>query len=264
MRETGKYKHLLRKMGYRADQQGIMNRYLSEHTGWEKHLSMTRKFVMNALSARPAGNTVAILGSGWLLDVPVEYLTQTFRNIIMVDVLHPPQIKHKLSQYQNVQLIEQDISGYLQPVWEFVQQNKKKKHPDLPDSIAPGIFQPEIPADTYVSVNLMNQLDMLLSDYIKKHLPFEEAELMKLRQKIQQTHLNFLEQHDSILITDYEELIINQENKLKEIKPLIYCKLPPCTNTEKWRWHFDESGTYHKNYKTHFKVIALDLATRIP
>lgn len=259
---TGKYKHLLKKMGYKSDQKGIMKRYLTEHSGWEKHLSMARKFIIDALSYRLANQTVAVLGSGWLLDVPVEFLSQTFRHVIMVDVIHPPQIRHTLSRFENVKLIEQDISGYLLPVWEYVQQNKKKKYPARPDSILPGIYTPEIPADIYISLNIMNQLDILLVDYIKKHLRVDEAELIDLRQNIQQTHLNFLVQHDSILITDYEELIISKENQAKEIKPLIYCKLPSCSKNEKWRWHFDESGSYHKNSKTHFKVIALDLKTK--
>lgn len=249
-------------MGYRSDQQGIMNRYLSEQAGWERHLNQTRNFISNTLSNRPEIETVAVLGSGWLLDVPLEFLSRTFRHVIMVDIMHPPQIAHKLSGFENVQLVEEDISGFMLPVWDFVQQNRKKKNPDRPETISTADIKTEIKADTYVSVNLMNQLDILLVDFMKKYMPFEEPDFIKFHQKIQQAHLDFLLKHDSILITDYEELIINKENKTQEIKPLIHCQLPPCSITEKWRWHFDESGSYYKNMKTHFKVIAMDLNTR--
>lgn len=64
-------------MGYLNDQQGIMNRYLGESKQWEKHLPRCRKFITSTFEDPGGGEkkeSVAVLGSGWLLDVPLDHL----------------------------------------------------------------------------------------------------------------------------------------------------------------------------------------------
>ena len=53
----------------------------------------------------------------------------------------------------------------------------------------------------------MNQLDILIIDYLKKNSIYPDSELTIMRKMIQQSHLNFLVKHNAVLITDYEELI---------------------------------------------------------
>jgi hypothetical protein len=70
-------------MGFIKDQEGIMNRYLRESSQWKKHLEKTRNFISGSFSHTEA-ETVAVLGSGWLLDVPLDHLVQRFRHVYLV------------------------------------------------------------------------------------------------------------------------------------------------------------------------------------
>ncbi len=56
-------------MKYISDQKGILNRYLAEGNNWEAHLEKTRGFITGCLEKNKP-ETVAVLGSGWLLDIP--------------------------------------------------------------------------------------------------------------------------------------------------------------------------------------------------
>jgi len=84
----------LRKMGYFKDQEGIARRYISEKSNGDNHLTNTKKFIFNCLEENRS-KKVSILGSGWLLDIPVEYLLKNFKEVVFYDIRHPRQILHK-------------------------------------------------------------------------------------------------------------------------------------------------------------------------
>ena len=92
---NGKYR-MLKNMHYVADQQGIIERYLKEAESWASHLENTKRAIIESAENKKKDNC-AILGSGWLLDVPIEYLCQHFKKVYLFDVVHPTQIKHKMS-----------------------------------------------------------------------------------------------------------------------------------------------------------------------
>ena len=68
---------MVRKMGYISDQEGIMKRYLNEQDKWEFHLQNTRQFILDSFKDVQIRN-LAIFGSGWLLDLPLEELSKKF------------------------------------------------------------------------------------------------------------------------------------------------------------------------------------------
>ena len=72
----------MRRAGYLKDQTGIRRRYEREQEPWQQHIDNTRRFIVE--SARKAANhkSVAVLGSGWLLDVPVDELLQISTPVI--------------------------------------------------------------------------------------------------------------------------------------------------------------------------------------
>ena len=88
-------------MGYLRDQDGVMNRYLSERGNWNEHLDLTKDFIAQSFIQKEL-DTVAILGSGWLLDVPLEKLIPRFKHIYLVDIWHPRQIRRKVAALDSV------------------------------------------------------------------------------------------------------------------------------------------------------------------
>ena len=248
---------ILRKFGFKKDQQGIINRYLRENGGWDSHLNNTKNFILKC-SENKEKNSCVILGSGWLLDVPIEQLIDSFEQIYLIDIVHPRQIIHKYKKQTNIIFIETDIAGYIETVYFFLKEKKKQKAAltEIQQHYTNEFSEIIKNASMVVSVNILNQLDILICDYIAKTNIYSKEEIYLFRKLIQQKHLELLPANKSCIITDYEELNYNDQMQLTQQKPLVHVHLPNNKETVKWRWNFDMNKTYHNNYKTVFKVMA--------
>ncbi len=250
---------ILRKMNYFSDQKGIIRRYINEREGWDKHLENTRNYIIDTLPVK-SHDTVIILGSGWLLDVPVEYLAGNFKKVILVDIFHPRQIKHKVRKFTNIELRSADISGgVVQEVYELVKNYRRKRiRKDLRDLIFTG-YRSEEQAAYIISLNILNQLDILLVDYMKRFSIYGDEELDYFRGRIQKSHIDSLIPGSSCIITDNEEEIQRMNGAPDAKRKLVYTDLPRGKHVKTWQWDFDLSGSYHAGKRTIFNVIAMEL-----
>ncbi len=249
---------MLKKMHYLSDQQGIIERYLKEAESWALHLENTKNAIIKNAGNKKNG-TCAILGSGWLLDVPIDYLIQHFNKVYLFDVVHPTQIKHKMAKYKNVVLIEQDITGgAINEFFNSVQTFKSFKKRKEPADFKFNGFNFDIDFDYVVSLNILNQLDILLIDYIKTYNLYSQDELLNLRKSIQQKHIDSLPKGKTCLITDFEELVFDGNSSLEKTNPLVYVHLPMDKVTDQWKWQFDHQD-YIPGKNVVFNVLALNL-----
>jgi len=245
-------RRLLRNFGYPADQQGIINRYLRERGQWDNHLWRCRKYINETVRYyKPP--LVTILGSGWLLDIPLEELAGKCRKVNLVDLMHPRQVKHKVSKLGNVKLYEQDISGgLLKEIWRSYREGG-----DV-NSIRMPLYEPGFEAGMVFSVNILTQLDSLPADYLVRKKVMTYKELRQLRQGMQRSHIRYLEASDSVLISDYIEYL-KTENRVTECNELLFSSLPEGRRIEEWIWDFDNSGNYYSGKRVSFGVKAIDL-----
>lgn len=254
---NGKYR-ILKKMNYVADQQGIIDRYLKESESWATHLENTKKAILQSAQNKEKGSC-AILGSGWLLDIPIEELCKQFNKVYLFDVIHPTQIKNKMRKLNNVVMVEQDITGgAIKEFFDSVQLFKSIKKRKEPSEFTFNGFNYKQEFDFVVSVNILNQLDILLIDYITGYKLYTDEELSQFRKTIQQKHFDSLPQRKSCLITDYEEIILNGESQVEETKPLVHIQLPESNITTRWQWQFDHQD-YIPGKDVLFNVVSMDL-----
>ena len=247
-------------MGYVSDQQGIINRYLREGNGWSLHLENTKRFIVEACEGRGVGSVV-VLGSGWLLDVPYTELSAHFDKVFLVDIYHPRQIRKKVKKFSNITLVDFDITGGA--VLQAYQAVKSYKRMKQKVHIGEFLLNPDrfgLPADIVpdlvFSVNILNQLDILLTDYLRKFQIYTEDELLELKKIIQTKHVGSLPEGKSCLITDFEENIYDESDALIGTNPLIFAEFPKAQRVRNWKWDFDSQKTYYKNQKTYFNVLA--------
>ncbi|HAN18789.1 MAG: hypothetical protein A2X13_06980 [Bacteroidetes bacterium GWC2_33_15] len=250
---------MLRKMEYISDQQGIIRRYQREMPGWNIHLENSKRFILESSKLKKKGKAM-VLGSGWLLDCPVNELAREFEDVILVDIYHPKQIQKKLKHITNVHFIQADITGGLIDLaYHTLNSNKKnfvKKF--FPESKSFS-FPISSDVDFVISLNILSQLNIIITDYAKRFNHYSENEITELSATIQQSHLNSLPKNKSCLICDYEEELYDEENKLIGVNPLIFLNLPAGNFSKKWNWKFDTSMTYRDDTKTYLNVIAIDL-----
>lgn len=249
---------IIRRMGFIKDQQGIMNRFIRESSGWQTHLENSRNFISGSFHQTEA-ETVAVLGSGWLLDVPLEDLIRRFRHIYLVDIHHPVQIRKKTAAMNQVELVEEDLTGgAVVQIWERLRGSKRA----VREKMLNGQINLETPLagihpDAFVSVNLLDQLDTFLCDYMMKLGRFQQESLAPLRASIQAFHLDWIKKKPGCLITDTIEEVVDRKGN-RSSKGLLYTELPVGIRYDSWRWNFDTMGTYHPGSRTHMEVQAVE------
>jgi hypothetical protein len=244
---------ILRKMNYISDQKGILRRYFREEGGWNGHLDLSAAFIIQILQNNIFDHLV-VLGSGWLLDFPIEKILPLVKKITLVDVSFPPQILLKTGKLNEVECVSADITGgFIQLVYE---QLKKRPKFFLPEIIPVPSICPE-KGKLILSLNIMNQLDILLVDYIRKKTDTDENDILELRKNIQEAHIHMLQENSYILLTDYCEILINSYGNVVEEKDSIFTELPSGELTSEWEWQFDTHRLYNAQSDTIMKVRAI-------
>lgn len=243
---------IARRTGYVKDQMGIQNRYVRESQQWHSHLEKTKQFIVDSMKIVSQHNSVAVLGSGWLFDVPINDLAETFSRVDLYDIVHPEQVVVKMNKYANVQLKQFDLTGGVVSIAE-----KSRSFDEFVSSFS-NIQMPDFSQYDYViSVNLLNQLDIILCDFLMKKFNVDDSQLLPIRKSIQQRHIDMLPKGKTCLITDYCEANQSIDASQMLTKSLIYCDLPQCADSKEWVWYFDSNQMYHKGYITTMRVRAM-------
>lgn len=247
----------IRRMGFMRDQSGIMNRYLREKGSWEPHLEKSREFIRTSFLDRSL-ESVAVLGSGWLLDVPLDDLRKRFRKVWLVDIFHPPQIVKKVASHENVELIEADLTGgAIEHLWQMHKTRTLQTLEEGPGGLPLKNPLPRLMQDAIISVNLLNQLDILLCEFLEKQGYRSATALNQLRRAIQEFHLDWITQGPGLLITDTTEISIHKSGK-ESVRTLLYTDLPAGHRTCHWSWDFDTHGSYRPGSLTRMEVQAIE------
>ena len=250
------YSKATRAIGYLKDQKGIINRYINEGKGWQPHVRNCRDIILDFVHGNRF-NQIVVLGSGWLIDFPAE-LFDTAITFHLIDVSHPNQVKHKYRKYNNVVFHEEDITGgAIQQVFEATKLFRKGKTKTSIDKITGNGFTFDESRDAgIISLNILNQLDILLADYLLKFRMYNEEEITRFRNNIQEKHVKTIKGTNSLLITDCVERVYDMEEKPIDTKSLIYTKLQSEDMIRQWDWYFDTTGNYHPGLQTIFTVKA--------
>jgi len=109
-----------------------------------------------------------------------------------------------------------------------------------------------------VSVNLLSQLSVIITDYLSKKLRLASSQVVEIAEAIQRNHLEMLPVRKSILITDYEEEYYDEDDKLIGSKPSVYTTIP-IEERKEWTWTFDTKMMYKEDCKTNLRVAAARL-----
>ncbi len=244
------------RMGFNSGQAGIIRRMLREEGGWQSHLINSSEYIRDAVKIYKP-KAVRILGSGWLLDLPVKFLEENCDKVILTDITHPNQILNKYSSSKKIVFETIDITGNLVELG-YQQKKKSYKHQDFIQSIQ-NSTNLEFNEDLVVSLNLASQLSIFLTDYLSKQVKISNYQTIEIAEAIQRKHFDMLPIGKSLLITDFEEEYYNEDDKFIGSKPTILTSIPDGTCRKEWTWHFDSKMMYKPDCKTKLKVVAVRL-----
>ena len=251
---------ILRKFGFKNDREGIIQRYIREYDNWKTHIEKSKQFIIQSAQSKNK-NTCVVIGSGWWLDVPVDELCLIFDKVILVDITHSSQIRHKSKKFINLELKDIDVTGVINAIYTNRKLLKAKKLEliDLiPENYNFGLplnFSP----DMYVSINILSQISGFITSFLKNNnIENDNNKLLEFSKALEYSHIQMLTKEKSCLIVDYFENEYSKTDLPLSSKNRINIKLPKSKFAEKWKWKFDMNGNFKLNTKLIFKVSALD------
>jgi hypothetical protein len=256
--EKAGVRHIYKRMGFFSDQEGIMRRYQRESAYWGDHLTKTKAFILEAASDKGKGKC-AILGSGWLLDVPINELAGMFSEVYLFDIQHHVLVQKSLKHLSNITYIDTDLSGFAIQIYNIASNYRKIDDKSIFSAMKPSFNFNLMDFDFVVSCNILNQLDILLLDYLKRKVKLSETAEKFLRTSIQDIHLKLLPKGKSCIITDIEELWVNRRDEIENKACLLYATNFPLKPEDKWIWKFDNHFMYRNTHKIWFRVVANNL-----
>jgi hypothetical protein len=242
---------IIRKTGHKRDQQGIYARFLREANHWKEHIENSKQKILQTVASCNA-QYITILGSGWLIDLPLQKLTEHCLHIYLVDIHHPQIIKDKYSSKQ-VTFIENDLTGLIAPIYEQLKKQGLNKSLSMNDLDINYNFVDTLPkTELFVSLNILDQLDTLLCEYLLKKNVSNTADLFQLRKSIQENHINQLKQQSFCIIYDMFEIHKQKGIEKKRLKTsFIDDQIQP---SENWIWNFDTKGMYIPKHEVDYEI----------
>ncbi|SDH68559.1 hypothetical protein [Roseospirillum parvum] len=108
-----------RRRGLVGEQMALLARHRRCRAAWAPHLAACRAFLAEAASngatdGGTGGSTVAVLGSGALLDVPLDPLAAAYGRVLLVDAVHPWRARWRAARHRGrVRLIHHDLASGL-------------------------------------------------------------------------------------------------------------------------------------------------------
>lgn len=241
----------MRRLGYLRGQLGIKVRHRQCRRAWQTHLQRTQAVIRAASLDCPQRRKAVILGSGLLLDVPLADLASTFREVILVDVVHPLRAYLTALRYRNVRLVRADVS---ETVVELARIAHAPQAP-LPRS-KPMLFCDDEEVDFVASVNLLSQLPYIPALYLSKAAPRPEQEIDDYARDLIESHLDYLQRLPGVvtLITDIEKLQLDAEGREVDRFDILYGVTLPWLG-EEWTWehvplkHLSREFAYHRRVR---------------
>ena len=256
MTHDASYRRILHRMGYYNYQQGLIYKHLNQEGGWNSHLQNCRNFILKSLDFYKP-RKITVLGSGWLLDLPLKEMIDVTDEICLVDIVHPPEVINQVAGLKNVKLMEEDITGGLiKELWMKAGKNSFFIKLRSLENITVPEYQPINDPGLVISLNIFTQLESLPADFIKMRAKINETDLYNFRKEIQKQHISFLKKHHSVLITDISEIITENTGNVTENLSVI-ADLPQSKYKEEWTWYFEPVKPDYYRKRSVFAVVGL-------
>ncbi|MRR14378.1 hypothetical protein EG833_02900, partial [archaeon] len=163
----------VRQMGYLYESIAMRERYLRNSSSWASHLESTKRFIAQATHECPDRGRITVLGAGLLLDLPLEILAETFRDVVLADILFLPEVRRRVGSYANIRLIEHDLTGVVERLYRAVKDGRN----DLPEAL-PSLPEAVEGSGLVVSLNLLSQLSVIPKRFVVKHMSGIPDEMM--------------------------------------------------------------------------------------
>jgi hypothetical protein len=244
----------LRGMGYLRELMAIRDRARRCWHAWQPHLERSKAVICKAITRCNQRRKAVILGSGVLYDVPINELSAAFREVVLVDIVHPhknwlPEIRHK-----NLGRVTADVTSMAEEVYRVA----KLPGATLPRT-EPSLFLDDTEIDLVVSLNLLSQLPVIPTAYLERIGAHSQEAVGAFARHLLSAHLTYLQRFACpvALITDVEKLTLDRAGKLVDKSSLLR-GVPLPAEGETWTWHLAPRPEADDDYSYYRRVVGIE------
>ncbi|MCF8481350.1 MAG: hypothetical protein K9H25_13025 [Rhodospirillum sp.] len=226
---------------------------------WSDHVAKAREAVLRVAEKTPGRGLVVVLGSGWLLEVPLEALAARFDRVLLVDLVVPRAVRAQARTLGNVDWRVWDVTGV---------HGALAAHPKVAPAVAdPAPLPPEaLEADLVVSSNMLSQLPMSPRIWMDRHgLP--RATQDAVAEALIRAHLTALGQclgrgrGTVCLLSDFEREERDSAMTGGAVRYDLLHGVRPRVDGPRWWWSLAPEGEEGKTLSVRHKVLCGVLET---
>ena len=239
-----------KKLGQLKETIAMEARYKRSKNQWSSHLKNSRDIIKKATENLKSDQEIIVLGSGLLLDIPIEFLANNFKHIYLIDVVHLIKTKKIGNIHKNISFIEHDITGLADTMLNY---------PDRELNISPEINIPYLTPNTglIISANMLSQIHLAPVCYAEEKLGLNDQKLKELAKNIIQNHISLLANLPCrvCLLTDNNRVYKDKNHNIIDGESAIFdIELPKPDKT--WLWEIAPMGEIHNKFSMASEVYA--------
>lgn len=248
---------LAKKYGFLYESIGLQARFERVKKYWLPHLKNCQDVFLKCARELPQKQSVVLLGSAHLHEIPLHLLVENFETITLVDVIHPWRHHWLAKKNPRLKLITQDLSLILERLDQI--QNLDELRAYLDEISQKELFY--FSADLIVSSNILSQLALLPMSAIEKKMKrnLELSEKDEISTLITEMHLKNLKKCEGrkLIYCDRKVIYRNPEGEV------IYEGQYPVSfagykKIKEWMWNLAPLKEASKNYSIEMKVEAYE------
>ena len=253
LRPIAPYSRAVRALGFPAEIAGIEKRYHRCRDYWANHIERSRTVILQGAQRAEQRRKAIVLGGGLQHDVPLEELASMFREVVLVDLIHPWTSRWASRKFANVHRIEADITGTINQAYAVAWD----AHEPLP-RCEPQLYLDDPEVDFTASVNLLSQLPCMPMTYLQKQHVHSTEKIDDYARDLIRAHLAYLDRMPGrvTLITDFERLKITLLGQIVERRDLFF-GVPRPTRGEEWEWKLAPCPEADRSHHFYRRVIGI-------
>lgn len=239
-----------RQLGYLSELIAIKYRHQRCQTAWQPHLDACKKLIAETAENTTATRSVVVLGSGQLLDIPIDALVRRFDRVYLVDICHLRNSRNVAKKHSNIELIETDISGTVAALLDWTPGEDLPEPDPAVDVLADASY--------VISSNLLAQLPLAPLSYLENNAPdLTELARDNFARLVLAHHLTLLQNLDCpvTLISEVHHVVSNGDQIIKKNDPL-YGQVLPGADVE-WWWDLAPRPELSSDFDLKLRVVGI-------
>jgi hypothetical protein len=240
-------------LGFPAEVAGLQGRYRRCREQWANHVERSRAVILDGAKRTEQKRKAVVLGGGLQHDVPLDELAAMFREVVLVDLIHPFASRWATRKLSNVKRVEADITGTIARVHAVAWDADDP----LPKS-EPTLYLDDPEVDFTASVNLLSQLPCMPVAYLQNQNVHRQEKIDEYARDVIRSHLAYLDRLPGrvTLVTDFERLKINLMGQVVERRDLFF-GVPWPTRGEEWEWRLAPCPEADRSHHYYRRVIGI-------